>query len=143
MNPNSNNGFKNLASATNDAIVEQPGIVEPVATTATTTVERRITRSEADLGNKSPKAPLPATAPPGSTISNYRVSQENEIADLDPVLVIKYEDNDEVLLCKLSVCNVYWAADLKVSDHYVCYRHLLRDKECSVAEDFVANAFRA
>ena len=65
----------------------------------------------------------------GSTISNYRVSQENEIADLDPILVIKYEDNDEVLLCKLSVCDVYWAADLKVSDHYVTYRHLLRDKE--------------
>ena len=77
-----------------------------------------------DFGNKQRTVPLPATEPDGSAISNYRVSQEEEIADLDPILVIKYKDNDEVVLCELSVCDVYWAADLKVSDHYVTYRHL-------------------
>ena len=65
-------------------------------------------------------------APPEAITVKHRVSDEDEIAKLNPILVVEYVNNstDEVLLCKLSVvCDVYWAADLKVSTHYVTYSY--------------------
>ena len=66
-------------------------------------------------------------APAGSKIVKYRVSTAREINEADPLLVVKYRS--EVVTCELSFCDVYWAADLKISFHYVTYGHDLMDSE--------------
>ena len=87
-------------------------------------------------------------------VAGYRPSYEEEVEQDDPILFIDYKD--EVVICELSRCDVYWAVDLKVSNHQVLFRrkldeipnwkhkHLLWMADlCSPSKDVTNGSFNA